>query len=165
MYKEILIKCFKSKLFSKKVYMYNPGVCDKTSNNKFFDCPPRMADGRFFTDYRSNRYVNNMTRIQNDLEGSYSYRMFLQHNSKNLMRVNRRYNKQKNGCRSCNAKQSNVMTLCHYNDMGAKCEPQDPFGMGMANVADSMKPIPYIARLPAYVTHQGVDPTNVVLRD
>ena len=29
------------------------------SNNKYFDCPPRMHDGRNFTDYRPSCDVNN----------------------------------------------------------------------------------------------------------
>ena len=29
-------------------------LCYKTSNNKYSDCPPRMADGRHFTDFRPN---------------------------------------------------------------------------------------------------------------
>ena len=29
------------------------------SNNKYFDCPPRMSDGRNFTDYRPSCDVNN----------------------------------------------------------------------------------------------------------
>ena len=28
--------------------------CNKTSNNKYFDCPALMSDGRIMTDYRSS---------------------------------------------------------------------------------------------------------------
>lgn len=28
------------------------GACSRTSDNRYFDCPARMADGRLFTDYR-----------------------------------------------------------------------------------------------------------------
>ena len=37
-------------------------ICKKTSNNKYFNCPPRMDDGRHFTDYRPNDRVNNLIR-------------------------------------------------------------------------------------------------------
>ena len=33
--------------------------CYKASNNKYFNCPPRMDDGRHFTDYRSSCDTNN----------------------------------------------------------------------------------------------------------
>ena len=45
--------------------MNNGGVCNKTSNNKFFGCPARMDDGRHFTDYRPISYVNDLVRYSN----------------------------------------------------------------------------------------------------
>ena len=63
-------------------------LCYKTSNNKYFDCPPRMADGRFFTDYRPNCYTQNLIRSKNGLNNSFQYRMFLTHNAENLMDIN-----------------------------------------------------------------------------
>ena len=36
--------------------MNSKNNCHKTTNNKYFQCPPRMSDGRHFTDYRSNVY-------------------------------------------------------------------------------------------------------------
>ena len=41
--------------------------CYKTSNNKYFKCPPRMDDGRHFTDYRPNCHVNNLVRANNKI--------------------------------------------------------------------------------------------------
>ena len=34
--------------------------CYKTSNNKYFNLPPRMDDARHFTDYRPNCVMNNL---------------------------------------------------------------------------------------------------------
>ena len=34
--------------------------CSKTTNNKYFNCPPRMDDGRHFTDYRPNCHSTNV---------------------------------------------------------------------------------------------------------
>jgi hypothetical protein len=48
--------------------------CNKTSNNKYFDCPARMDDGRGFTDYRPNSTVNDMIRYSNNIMGSNEYR-------------------------------------------------------------------------------------------
>ena len=55
--------------------------CHKTSNNKYFNCPPRMDDGRHFTDYRPSCHVNNLVRSNNAVLNSHEYRMFLTHNA------------------------------------------------------------------------------------
>ena len=75
--------------------------CYKTSNNKHFNCPPRMADGRHFTDYRGNCYVNNLIRNNNNIFNSFQYRSFLTNNAKNLMELNKAYACQKNCCGPC----------------------------------------------------------------
>ena len=59
--------------------------CYKSSNNKKFKCPPRMDDGRHFTDYRANCHVNNLVRANNKILNSHEYRMFLTHNAKKIM--------------------------------------------------------------------------------
>ena len=38
--------------------------CNKTSNNKYFDCPALMSDGRVFTDYRPSSYVNDLSILK-----------------------------------------------------------------------------------------------------
>ncbi len=70
--------------------------CYKASNNKYFNCPPRMDDGRHFTDYRPNCHVNNLVRSNNATLNSHEYRMFLTHNAGKLMDLNRTYTTQKN---------------------------------------------------------------------
>jgi hypothetical protein len=75
--------------------------CYKTSDNKFFGCPPRMSDGRHFTDYRPNCYVNNLIRAENGLQNSYQYRLFLSQNAKQLMDINRQHACVKNCCTPC----------------------------------------------------------------
>mgnify|MGYP006169034261 FL=1 len=75
--------------------------CYKASNNKYFNCPPRMDDGRHFTDYRPNCHVNNLVRSNNATLNSHEYRMFLTHNAGKLMDLNRTYTTQKNGCGPC----------------------------------------------------------------
>ena len=77
--------------------------CYKTSNNKYFKCPPRMDDGRHFTDYRPNCHVNNLVRGNNAQINSFQYRRFLVHNANKLMDLNRTYACQKNCCGPCKA--------------------------------------------------------------
>jgi len=75
--------------------------CYKTSNNKYFGCPPRMDDGRHFTDYRSNCYVNNLAKSNNKTYNSFQYRMFLTQNANKIMDLNRGLSCQKNCCGPC----------------------------------------------------------------
>ena len=76
-------------------------LCYKTSNNKYFKCPPRMDDGRHFTDYRPNCHTNNLVRTNNKIQNSFQYRMFLTRNANKLMTLNKTYNSQKNSCGPC----------------------------------------------------------------
>ena len=57
-------------------------TCYKTSDNKYFGCPPKMSDGRHFTDYRPNCFLNGMVREENKLTNSFQFRNFLQQNCK-----------------------------------------------------------------------------------
>jgi hypothetical protein len=75
--------------------------CYKTSDNKFFGCPPRMADGRHFTDYRPNCYVNNLIKAENGIQNSFQYRLFLSQNGAELMDINRNHACLKNCCTPC----------------------------------------------------------------
>ena len=94
-------------------------LCYKTSNNKYFNCPPRMDDGRHFTDYRPNCHLNNLMATQNSNLNSFEYRQFLTHNAVNLMNQNRKYNSEKNSCGPC-MNPYNQGTMLNENTM-KKC--------------------------------------------
>ena len=49
----------------------NNNTCLKTSNNKYFDCPALMSDGRTFTDYRPSNYVNDLIKTTKGVYDSY----------------------------------------------------------------------------------------------
>ena len=91
------------------------GVCNKTSNNKYFDCPPRMDDGRHFTDYRPSSYVNDLIRYTNKVMSSNQYRQFMISNGEKIMELNNKYNDMKNGCSECNATMIPTETKCIVN--------------------------------------------------
>jgi len=76
-------------------------ACYKTSDNKFFDCPPRMSDGRHFTDYRTSCQVNDLLKVDNRISNSYQYRLFLQENANTIMDRNREIACAKNCCMPC----------------------------------------------------------------
>uniref|UniRef100_A0A6C0HLL3 Uncharacterized protein n=1 Tax=viral metagenome TaxID=1070528 RepID=A0A6C0HLL3_9ZZZZ len=75
--------------------------CFKTSDNKHLQCPPRMADGRHFTDYRSSYYINDLIRADNNISNSLQYRTFLQQNGNALMDRQRQIACNLNCCGPC----------------------------------------------------------------
>jgi hypothetical protein len=113
--------------------------CFKTSNNKHFGCPPRMADGRHFTDYRPNCHINNIIRTGNDVMNSFQYRAFLTRNADQLMDLNRNYACKKNCCGPCQEPYHSVNTLPEVNKV--KCNAHnceivgfDPNGLGQGRI-------------------------------
>ena len=65
--------------------------CNKTSNNKYFDCPALMSDGRIMTDYRQSCTVNDMIRLNNNVLSSNDYRQFLINNAEDIININQDY--------------------------------------------------------------------------
>lgn len=63
------------------------GTCKRGSDNKAWDCPPRMADGRLFTDYRPRCDAN--LQFQAPMSGSHEYRQFLISNGQTIIDANR----------------------------------------------------------------------------
>lgn len=76
-------------------------TCYKTSDNKHFGCPPRMSDGRHFTDYRPSCDINSAIRGDNSIPSSFQYRNFLQQNAEKLLNLNRKHACMKNCCGPC----------------------------------------------------------------
>jgi len=75
--------------------------CKKVTNNKYNDCPPRMDDGRHFTDYRPSCHINNLVQQNNTILNSYDYRMFLTQKATHLIDLNRTYACELNCCGPC----------------------------------------------------------------
>ena len=67
--------------------MQQKGNCNKTSDNKYFDCPAVMSDGRAFTDYRPSTTVDDMIRIGNNVRSNYEYRQFLTNNATAIITI------------------------------------------------------------------------------
>ena len=109
--------------------------CYKASNNKYFNCPPRMDDGRHFTDYRPNCLTNNLVYNSNSINSSYQFRQFLIHNSNKLMEINRMYSCQQNCCGPCDdpyfqgsmLPEKNIITC---NDQSCTKNLNDKNGLG-----------------------------------
>lgn len=82
-------------------------VCTKSSDNKYSNCPPRMADGRMFTDYRprciANFAVAGGANVEGnfDLPNSYEYRQYLTKHASEIIAKNREMAYQNNSCGPC----------------------------------------------------------------
>ena len=111
-------------------------TCNKTSNNKYFDCPARMDDGRTFTDYRPNNAVDDMIRYSNNVMSSYEYRQFLINNATDIMNVNTQYTNDKVSMSNCTAPEMPFKTVCDVNKQFSKCSPNNLNGIGIQNVVD-----------------------------
>ena len=59
------------------------GTCTRASENKHWGCPPRMSDGRLFTDYGSRCDIN--LRLMSPMSGSYDYRQMLISNGEKIL--------------------------------------------------------------------------------
>jgi hypothetical protein len=64
--------------------------CERPSNNKYNQCPPRMADGRLFTDYRPRCDINFLYPPKDQYLDSYNYRQFLIKNTEKILQQQRR---------------------------------------------------------------------------
>jgi hypothetical protein len=111
-------------------------LCYKTSNNKYFDCPPRMNDGRHFTDYTSNGYTNNIIRTSNNIQNNFEYRQFLTNNAEKIMDMNRAYSCQKNCCGKSKELHKNTMlpeqslTMCNSENCKTLITNENGLGNG-----------------------------------
>ena len=127
--------------------------CYKTSNNKYFKCPPRMSDGRHFTDYRLSCGVNNLIENNQHITSSYQYRQHLTHNATKLMDLNRTYACQKNCCSPCKTPygkgtmlDENTNTICSKNSCVVTRSSSNGLGQGRnyqknSSVLPKKKPI------------------------
>ena len=105
-------------------------ACYKTGDNRHDDCPPRMADGRHFTDFRPNCTINNMLRVQNKVVNSYEYRMFLTRNAEDIMTTNESYAMDKNACKTCDNTMLPEQTKVSCNKESCDILMSDPLGVG-----------------------------------
>ncbi len=70
-------------------------------NPNYRKCPPRMADGRHFTNYQANNTLNSKVRYENNLVTGSDYRSYLTQNAVKLMNMNSKEAWAANGCGPC----------------------------------------------------------------
>lgn len=104
--------------------------CNRATDGKH-DCPPRMADGRHYTDYRP-RCAKNFESLPKPMS-SFDYRMFLMQNAENIMQSNREHALKENMCTPC-TKPTTMLPEQHVQVCdGRKCSfpVNDPQGLGV----------------------------------
>lgn len=76
-------------------------TCYKASDNKYYGCPPRMSDGRHFTDYRPSCETDNQFCQENKVVSNNECRQVRQRNASKLMDLDRAYACSLNCCSPC----------------------------------------------------------------
>lgn len=119
-------------------------VCTKPTDNKKFNCPPRMSDGRHFTNYlprcsnfRNAFMVEDDTGFQFPPPNSYDFRQYLIHNGEKIMQTNREEAFQRNMCGPCSIDPSTMLPeqtkiTCDANS--CKVSLNDSKGLGQGRV-------------------------------
>ena len=121
----------------------NCKACTRASDNAYSDCPPRMADGRIFTDYRPRCDLNYSIPGSSDRtmmgSSSYTYRQYLIQNADQLMAGQRAWIYGSAVCGPC-VRPYDVGTMLPEQTV-VKCdarvctrETNDPSGLGQGRV-------------------------------
>jgi len=105
-----------------------------TKNNKYANCPPRMADGRNFTDYRPRCFQQYV--VDKKLMNSFDQRMYLTQNAEYLMKKNATTAYLQNRCGPCEEPYDvgtmlpeRVQQVCDANSCTFNIT--DPYGLGL----------------------------------
>lgn len=105
--------------------------CESGCDNYKYNCPPRMSDGRHFTDYRPRCAVT--YEIQPHVMTSYEGRMNLTHTAEEIIGKNRENAIFKNSCAPCVEPSTMLPELdvqvC--NDRICNFRPNDDEGLGI----------------------------------
>jgi len=68
-------------------------------DNRYSGCPPKMSDGRLFTDYRTATRTNEYIKYINNIQcNNDNYRLFLQNNAVKLMNKEWKHARQTKSC-------------------------------------------------------------------
>ena len=67
-------------------------------DNYYKNCPPKMDDGRFTTNYKSSSSINEYIKYMNGITRDDDYRLFLQINADKLMDTEWQYLRQNDSC-------------------------------------------------------------------
>ena len=119
----------------------NMNNCSKVSNNKYFNCPARMDDGRQFTDYRPRDMIHaDLMKLAN-AKTNFQYRNYLENNAMNIIKANFESAYLHNSCNECNAIPIQPLNICKIDMDNQVCTPYNLKGIGNYNVATNALPL------------------------
>lgn len=103
----------------------------RPSDAQNFSCPPKMADGRHFTDYRPRCFANFTETNMN----SYQYRQYMINNAESIISNNKSVASSNNACGPCMEPfdQGTMLpeqTIVKCDTQTCKIEMNDPTGLG-----------------------------------
>lgn len=105
--------------------------CESGCDNRYYNCPPRMSDGRHFTDYRPRCAVT--FEAQPHAMTSFDSRQFFIHNGESMINKNKDDAIFKNACAPC-VEESTMLPEVHVqvcNDRVCNFRPNDADGVGV----------------------------------
>jgi hypothetical protein len=128
-------------------------TCYKASDNKYYGCPPRMADGRHFTDYRPSCETDNQFCQENKVSSNNECRLIRQRNASKLMELDRSHACSLNCCSPCSGEEfMNTMLPEKYIEscQGNVCTKtlNDPNGLGLGRNYGVGCPLPAVSKQP-----------------
>lgn len=109
----------------------------RPSNNKYLDCPPRMDDGRHFTDYRPKCVAeNSLTMKQDSVMNSYDHRLFLINHADEIIKTNAVKAYLHNRCGPCvepyyEGTMLPEITMQSCDERVCRFDTNDPYGVGI----------------------------------
>lgn len=97
------------------------------------NCPPRMSDGRLFTDYRPRCDINYIIPPTNELIDSYNYRQFLIQNADVILNEHRKNAYAAAACLPCSDFETMLpeQTIQKCNSKTCAFVMNDPVGLGL----------------------------------
>ena len=134
-------------------------------------CPPRMSDGRAFTDYKPRCGVyESLTKLSQSASSqqpmnSYELRQYMIANAESIMQQNRTYVEQMNACGPCK-QPYNVGTMLPEQSM-VKCNTStcsvstnDPYGLGQGRDYGAPTDTDFLKRMEQRDAQMRTNPTN-----
>ena len=128
-------------------------VCERPTDSKHFNCPPRMSDGRHFTDYAPKCTNFRNAFMIEDKNGDYKFppansfdfRQYLIHNGEKIMDMNRENAFQRNMCGPCSIDPSTMLpeqtkVVCNENTCKVTLNNSQGLGQGRLYETKGQKP-------------------------
>lgn len=138
--------------------------CERESDNKHYMCPPKMADGRAFTDYKPRCAVHT-TLMGSRPMNSYELRQYMITNADTLMDKSRSEAERMNACGPC-VKPWNQGTMLPEQSM-VKCNAStcststnNPSGLGQGRDYGIPTDIAFIKKMEARDDKMRSQPNN-----